>query len=119
MGASMKTIIFTAVIAIALTPLGAFAQERVGEAALGALSGAVVLGPVGAGRRRCGRVYSRTRYCQLMGAKAARPVLQAVRETLGIAALSPVEWPVEPRRRLRDAVDRFARDLPGCVHRKH
>jgi hypothetical protein len=44
----MKTMIFAAVIAIALTPLGAFAQERVGEAALGALSGAVVLGPVGA-----------------------------------------------------------------------
>jgi outer membrane lipoprotein SlyB len=31
-----------------LTPLGAFAQERVGDAALGGLSGAIVLGPVGA-----------------------------------------------------------------------
>jgi hypothetical protein len=29
-------------------PLGAVAQERVGDAALGALSGAEVLGPVGA-----------------------------------------------------------------------
>jgi len=107
----MKTMIFTAVIAIALTPLGAFAQERVGEAALGALSGAVVLGPVGAGRRRCGRVYSRTRYCQLMGAKAARPVLQAVRETLG---LSPVE--VASKASVAASADRFARDLPGRVH---
>jgi hypothetical protein len=44
----MKKIIFTAVVAITLSPLGALAQERAGDAALGALSGAVVLGPVGA-----------------------------------------------------------------------
>jgi hypothetical protein len=37
-----------AALAIALVPVGAHAQERVGDAALGALSGAVVLGPVGA-----------------------------------------------------------------------
>jgi predicted lipid-binding transport protein (Tim44 family) len=35
-------------LAIALVPVGAHAQERVGDAALGALSGAVVLGPIGA-----------------------------------------------------------------------
>ena len=44
----MKKMIVAAVIATTLTPLGAFAQERLGDAALGALSGAVVLGPVGA-----------------------------------------------------------------------
>jgi hypothetical protein len=45
----MKRLIPVAVLlAIALMPAGARAQERVGDAALGALSGAVVLGPVGA-----------------------------------------------------------------------
>jgi hypothetical protein len=44
----MKSMIGAAVLAIALLPVGALAQERVGDAALGALSGAVVLGPVGA-----------------------------------------------------------------------
>jgi hypothetical protein len=44
----MKNILAAAVIAIVLAPAGALAQERAGDAALGALSGAVVLGPVGA-----------------------------------------------------------------------
>jgi hypothetical protein len=44
----MKKLIAGAVIAIALVPVGAFAQERTADAALGALSGAVVLGPLGA-----------------------------------------------------------------------
>jgi hypothetical protein len=44
----MKRLIAAVVLAIALLPAGALAQERVGDAALGALSGAVVLGPVGA-----------------------------------------------------------------------
>ena len=44
----MKKMIVAAVMATALAPMGALAQERVGDAALGALSGAVVLGPVGA-----------------------------------------------------------------------
>jgi hypothetical protein len=44
----MKTLIAAAMIALALAPLGVRAQERTGDAALGALSGAVVLGPVGA-----------------------------------------------------------------------
>src|SRR4249920_1790358 len=43
----MKKMIVAAVIAAALAPMGALAQERVGDAALGALSGAVLLGPVG------------------------------------------------------------------------
>src|SRR5260370_30777650 len=47
-GGRMKKIIVTLVMATALAPLGAIAQERAGDAALGALSGAVVLGPVGA-----------------------------------------------------------------------
>jgi hypothetical protein len=43
----MKKIV-VAVIAILCVPSATLAGERVGEAALGALSGAVVLGPVGA-----------------------------------------------------------------------
>ncbi len=33
---------------VCLAPMGALAQERVGDAALGGLSGAIVFGPVGA-----------------------------------------------------------------------
>jgi len=42
--------ILTAALAamIALAPTGGFAQERAGDAALGAVSGALVFGPVGA-----------------------------------------------------------------------
>jgi hypothetical protein len=42
----MKTLIVAAVAAVTLA-LPAYAQERAGPAALGALSGAVVLGPIG------------------------------------------------------------------------
>ena len=45
---NMKKIVFAAVIAIWCVPSATPAGERVGDAALGALSGAVVLGPVGA-----------------------------------------------------------------------
>ena len=44
----MKKIIIAAIIGISCMPSGALAGERVGDAALGALSGAVVFGPVGA-----------------------------------------------------------------------
>jgi hypothetical protein len=44
----MKKIVVATVIAIWCVPTATFAGERVGDAALGALSGAVVLGPVGA-----------------------------------------------------------------------
>jgi hypothetical protein len=44
----MKRIIAAAVAATTLGVPGALAQERTGDAALGALSGAIVLGPVGA-----------------------------------------------------------------------
>jgi hypothetical protein len=47
-GGNMKPIFAAALIAVALAPSGVLAQERVGDAALGAVSGAVVLGPVGA-----------------------------------------------------------------------
>jgi len=43
----MKKILAALAIAITLAPLGATAQERTGDAALGALAGAVVLGPIG------------------------------------------------------------------------
>ena len=44
----MKKIAIAAVVSLALVPMGAVAQERGGDAALGAISGAVVFGPVGA-----------------------------------------------------------------------
>src|SRR5947209_18657419 len=44
----MKKVLVVAVIAASLLSLEAQAQERAGSAALGAVSGAVVLGPVGA-----------------------------------------------------------------------
>jgi hypothetical protein len=44
----MKKILAATVILLSFAPSGALAQERVGDAALGALSGAIVLGPVGA-----------------------------------------------------------------------
>ena len=44
----MKKIIASLAVAFALMSSAATAQERAGDAALGALSGAVLLGPVGA-----------------------------------------------------------------------
>src|SRR5713101_7481809 len=44
----MKKIVIAAAVSLTLVPMGALAQERGGDAALGALSGAVVLGPIGA-----------------------------------------------------------------------
>ena len=44
----MKKVFAIAVVALAFAPTSVSAQERVGQAALGAVSGAVVLGPVGA-----------------------------------------------------------------------
>ncbi|RTE94419.1 hypothetical protein D6B98_00980 [Bradyrhizobium sp. LVM 105] len=47
-GAPMTKALITAVAMLACVPVSAVAQERAGDAALGAVSGAVVLGPVGA-----------------------------------------------------------------------
>ena len=44
----MRPFLAAVAMALSLAPAGAFAQERVGDAALGGLSGALVLGPVGA-----------------------------------------------------------------------
>jgi predicted lipid-binding transport protein (Tim44 family) len=44
----MKKPLAVAAVALWFAPSGVLAQERAGDAALGALSGAVVLGPVGA-----------------------------------------------------------------------
>jgi hypothetical protein len=43
----MKKTMAVLALAMTLVPLRAFAEERMGDAALGALAGAVVLGPVG------------------------------------------------------------------------
>jgi hypothetical protein len=43
-----KTTIAVTAFALSLVPTATMAQERAGDAALGAVSGAVVLGPVGA-----------------------------------------------------------------------
>jgi hypothetical protein len=44
----MKRFLGTIAVVISLAPVAPFAQERVGDATLGGLSGAIVLGPVGA-----------------------------------------------------------------------
>jgi hypothetical protein len=44
----MRQFLAAVVMTVSLAPMGAFAQERVGDAALGGLSGAIVFGPVGA-----------------------------------------------------------------------
>ncbi len=44
----MRKIVVAAVFGVLCIPSGVLANERVGDAALGALSGAVVLGPIGA-----------------------------------------------------------------------
>ncbi|WJR75899.1 DNA-directed RNA polymerase subunit N [Bradyrhizobium sp. NP1] len=44
----MKNTIASAALSLALMSSAAMAQERAGDAALGAVSGAVVLGPIGA-----------------------------------------------------------------------
>jgi hypothetical protein len=44
----MRQFLAAVVMAASLAPSGAVAQERLGDAALGGLSGALVLGPVGA-----------------------------------------------------------------------
>jgi hypothetical protein len=47
-GTLMNKALITAIVLLAGVPASAVAQERAGSAALGAVSGAVVLGPVGA-----------------------------------------------------------------------
>ena len=47
-GRGMKKVLAVVAVALAFAPVGAFAQERGGDAALGAMSGAVVFGPIGA-----------------------------------------------------------------------
>jgi hypothetical protein len=42
-----KMIIIAALAAMGLVPVAAQAQERLGDAALGAVSGAIVAGPIG------------------------------------------------------------------------
>ena len=44
----MKKLLAVVAVVVAFAPQGALAQERGGDAALGAISGAVVFGPVGA-----------------------------------------------------------------------
>jgi hypothetical protein len=44
---SMKKILAALAVTVTLVPFGAAAEERTGDAALGALAGAVVLGPIG------------------------------------------------------------------------
>ncbi|WP_298876997.1 hypothetical protein [uncultured Bradyrhizobium sp.] len=44
----MKKVLITAIVMLAGVPASAIAQERASSAAIGAVSGAVVLGPVGA-----------------------------------------------------------------------
>ena len=45
---NMKRLIAVAAMAVAFAPVSALGQERLGDAGLGAVSGAIVLGPIGA-----------------------------------------------------------------------
>jgi hypothetical protein len=101
----MKKIFAALAITLAFAPSGVLAQERAGDAALGALAGAVVLGPIGAvagavvgytagpsiahswGLRR-----SEVRY----GGRSARPSgnaasNQEASSTQGVATAGPIE----------------------------
>jgi len=62
----MKRVVVAVVAALAFVPASAVAQERAGAAALGAVSGAVVLGPVGS-CRSCHRLHRRAVDRALLG----------------------------------------------------
>lgn len=87
----MKKVLITAVVLLAGVPASAVAQERAGAAALGAVSGAVVLGPVGA---VAGAVIGYTagpsiaRSWRARGSQSARHRQPSRREAYPVAATS-------------------------------
>lgn len=87
----MKKILVTAILLLAGVPASAVAQSRAGSAALGAVSGAVVLGPVGA---VAGAVIGYTagpsiaRSWGVRGSRSARHRQPSRREAYGATATS-------------------------------
>ncbi|OPZ00118.1 hypothetical protein A5906_23140 [Bradyrhizobium sacchari] len=88
----MKKALITAVVLLLGLPAGAAAQERAGAAAIGAVSGAVVLGPIGA---VAGAVVGYTagpaiaRSWGVGGQRAARPRQPQRREAYRAAGAPP------------------------------
>lgn len=89
----MKKVLVTAIVLLAGVPASAVAQSRAGSAALGAVSGAVVLGPVGA---VAGAVIGYTagpsiaRSWGVRGSRSARRRQPPHREAYGATATSSV-----------------------------
>lgn len=88
----MKKVLLTVIVLLAGVPASAAAQERAGSAALGAVSGAVVLGPVGA---VAGAVIGYTagpsiaRSWGVRGSRSARHRQPPRREAYGATASAP------------------------------
>lgn len=88
----MKKVLVTAIVLLAGVPASAVAQSRAGSAALGAVSGAVVLGPVGA---VAGAVIGYTagpsiaRSWGVRGSRSARHRQPPRRETYGATSAPP------------------------------
>jgi hypothetical protein len=97
----MKKILVAAVIVIWCVPLAALADERGGDSALGMLSGAVVLGPVGA---VAGAVIGYTAGPAIgdsWGAKRSEPrqsAKQPRKTTSKRASFTQINPPADPRR---------------------
>jgi hypothetical protein len=66
-GTHMKRMVVAVLIVVWWVPSGAFADERVGSAALGAVSGALVLGPLGAVAGAAVGYVAGPFYCSLVG----------------------------------------------------
>jgi len=105
----MKKIVVAAVIPIWCVSSAALAGERLGDAALGAISGAVVLGPVGA---VAGAVIGYTAgpsIADSWGSKRSEPKQSAKlppKTTSKRVSSTQVNSPADPRR------GAFARDVP-------
>ena len=99
----MKMTVATVALSLTLMSSAAMAQERTGDAALGALSGAVVLGPIGA---VAGAVIGYTAGPSISsswGLHRARPSRQArgtasrsTRVPSGDSQPRPNQWPNDP-----------------------
>jgi len=75
---AMRTVYAGVLVAgLVLVPAGAGAQERIGDAALGALAGAVVAGPVGAVAGGAVGYTAGPRIARRMGVKHRRHVRHA------------------------------------------
>lgn len=96
----MKKIVIVAVIAVWYVPSAAHADERVGAAALGALSGAVVLGPIGAVAGAAIGYTAGPAIASSWGLRRSEsPRRTRQSATPSRASSTPVNPPADPRRR--------------------